>query len=634
MNAKTTRMFKEARALFWPWCAVMLAGTLRLFEPAQTAQGGGVVWGVHQFIEPISFLGFFVGIPLLATLALGNEFQHRTVGLLLSQPVGRMQIWGEKMSVTVVAVVSAALVYGYAWRSALEETPEIWLYTGTLILAMLASATFWTLVARSTMGGLALNGVNSFIPLAFSIRRDWIPETMITRSITAFVFLCYAGVMLWLGRRALARFQVTGGMAGEDLLVAGPDVMPGAMAGWFRSRPTGAVLNLMRKEVRLLRPVWLVSLLGPVGWISVAIFGHTRERGSVAAAIMVTAFTPLIAVLAGSLSLGEERSSGTHSWHLTQPVPAGRQWLIKLVMALFTGLLCAVVLPALAVMAGGYISGSPFPFVDQVPWMVWALGVSLLTFVSFWCVSVVNGTVRAVLWVFPVIIALTLAGRIGAWLAPEVVALGVSRFDLFTNFRFTNAISNIQLFNTSTPSIWFLMLLLAPALLLAVIQSYRLFRRQLQDSNLFVLRRLLPLALVTFLSIFCWMAFHAFVVEAKQQMWSMFRETHEAIERIQPGTANLDAAQPLQLTVEDLVKVAPLSERTQRWLLNTRITIVPDKPHPGGRYCCGGNSRSITFAPGKPYSWYLATIHLPSGSRCTVSFQGGSGYGILGGVCE
>src|SRR5208337_1880256 len=210
-----------------------------------------------------------------------------------------MEIWGEKMSVTVVAVGLAVLVYLYAWRSALQEDPKIWLYAGTLLIAMVASAIFWTLMARSMLGGLALNGVNSFIPLAFSIRPDWIPGTMMARSAATCVFLCYAGVMVWLGRRALARFQVTGGPAGEDLLVAGPDMMPGVMAGWFRSRPTGATLNLVRKEFRLLRPVWLISVIGLVGWISVSIFGYTDKARSIVAVFMVAAITPVIAVLAG-----------------------------------------------------------------------------------------------------------------------------------------------------------------------------------------------------------------------------------------------------------------------------------------------------------------------------------------------
>ena len=84
MNAKTTRILKEARSVFWPWCAVIIAGALRLMEQSHPAfLGDGPLGVVHHLIEPLSFLGFFLGIPLLATLPLGNEFQHRTLPLLL-----------------------------------------------------------------------------------------------------------------------------------------------------------------------------------------------------------------------------------------------------------------------------------------------------------------------------------------------------------------------------------------------------------------------------------------------------------------------------------------------------------------------------------------------------------------------
>ncbi len=635
MNAKTMRILKEARSLFWPWCAVIIAGVLPLLKQSHSARMvGGSVWGVLHLIEPISFLGFFVGIPVLATLSLGNEFQHRTLQLLLSQPVGRMEIWGEKMSVTIVAVLSAALVFCYGWQSALQQDPELWVAAGAFIIAMTTSATFWTLFARSTMGGLALNGVNSVIPLVCHLRPDWIPETMIARSVAAFALLSYAGVMLWLGRRTLTRFQVTGGPAGDDLLMAGPDMMPAALAGWLRCRPTSPFLNLIRKELRLLRPVWLISLLAVPVWICFPVLGFTVERGSAAAVLMVIAFTPLIAVLAGTMSLGEERTSGTHSWHLTLPVSARRQWLIKLVTAMFTGLVCAVVLPVSMLIAEGFIFGSPLMSVNLGAGMAWLLAVLLLSFASFWCACAVKGTVSAALWVFPAMIALLLAGRFGDWVASGVMDFVVSRFDLFANFRFTNAVSNIHLFDTGAPPMLFVVLLFVPMLVFAAIQSGRLFRKQLQDNPLFVVRRLLPLAIIAFLCGFSLVAFYAFVDHGKQQMWTLFRETHEAIEKLQPGTAKLDAAHPLQLTVEDLAKAAPLSERTRRWLRDSSITVAPDKPHPVGRYCCGGNSRSITFAPDQAYSWYLATIHLPSGSECTVSFQAGRGYGILGGVCE
>jgi hypothetical protein len=44
----------------------------------------------------------------LAVLPLGNEFQHRTLPLLLSQPAERMRIWAEKMGITLVAVLGGS----------------------------------------------------------------------------------------------------------------------------------------------------------------------------------------------------------------------------------------------------------------------------------------------------------------------------------------------------------------------------------------------------------------------------------------------------------------------------------------------------------------------------------------------
>jgi len=272
-------------------------------------------------------------------------------------------------------------------------------------------------------------------------------------------------------------------------------------------------------------------------------------------------------------------------------------------------------------------------FVDVHGGMLWALGALLLSFASFWCACAVKGTMRAALWLFPLMIALALAGQFGNWIAPKLVDLAVSRFDPFTDFRFTNSVSNLESFVMLATPLRLVTILMAPVLLIAVIQSYRLYRAQLQDGTLSVIRNLLPLATVVFLCAFSLMAFCVFVAHARQQMWTMFQETHEAIENIQPGTA--DATHPLQLTAEDLLKAAPLSERTQRWLRNSRFTIAPDKPNPGVPYCCGENSRIVTVAPGKAYSSYLVTVHRPRGSDCTLSFQPvGHGYGILGGVCE
>jgi len=545
----------------------------------------------------------------------------------------------------IAAVASAALVFGLGWRATLQQDPELWVVGGAWVIAILASAAFWTLVARSLLGGLALNaGVHSLILIVKINLPYWFPgishlspaETTTAHWAAASVLLCYAGVMLWLGRRMFARFQVTGAIAGDDLLMAGPDVMPRALTGWFRCRPTEPVLNLIRKELRLLRPVWLISLLAIPAWICLPVYSRAIERSSgaaVAMVLMVLGLIPLIAALAGALSLGEERTSGTHSWHMTLPVPALRQWLIKLVMAMFAGVVCPALLPTLVLMAGGHSLAWTFMVEHSAAVMAWLLAMALLCFASFWCASAVNGTVRAALWVFPVMIALALAASRAEWVARELMHPVLSRFDFFSDFSFTKAVSQSYVSVTGLPPLVFVLVLLIPTLVFATIQSYRLFRKQLQDSPLFVVRRLVPLAIIIFLCSFSLAAFYLFLDHAQQQMWTLFLETHKAIERIQPGTPNLEAAHPLQLTGEDLAKAYPLSDHTRRWLRDARITVAPDKPHPGP-YCCGENSGGITFAPDKDYSWYLATIRLSGGSACTLSFQAGRGFGILGGVCE
>jgi len=531
-------LVKEARALFRPWCGVVILCALPLFHISHTLSETSVAF-------------CYIGIPMLATLSLGYEFQHRTFSLLLSQPVGRKMIWGEKMSVAIVAVLSAALVLCIGWRSAFQQDPKLWLVAAIYLIATVPSATFWTLFARSTIGGFLLNGIFPYILILVHWNEIFGPNPSQVPSITAlwitaFAALCYAGVMLWLGGRKLARFQVAGGMAGDNLLMAGSGVMPEALAGLLRCRPTGAVLNLIRKELRLLRPLWLISFLSLVYLTALTLFRFLHLRDSAAPFpegayvllyIPVILFSPLIAILAGSLSLWEEKTSGTQSWQMTLPVSARRQWMIKLFIAVFTGLVCAVLLPVLAMVVLGLIFGTHSMFVDQamvgltiaggsiglaggslfgllfrfvvqaIPGLL--LTALILTVASFWCSCAVNGTVRAALLYVPAMVAVLLAGRCGGWIAPKLVDLVVSRFHPFADFRFTNAISNLHLqlfFMVATP-LRVVTLLLVPTLLFAVIQSYRLFRAQFQESVMSVIRNLLPLAAAAFLSGFCLAAF-------------------------------------------------------------------------------------------------------------------------------
>ncbi|MGH9669088.1 MAG: hypothetical protein ACRD3A_03140 [Terriglobales bacterium] len=617
MNSTTTRLLKEARVLFWPWCVVTIAGALRLVQRSSDSDffDFETLSVLPHLLAAIGVLCVFLGFALLATLSLGCEFQYGTLSLLLSQPVSRMRIWAEKMSVTAVAVLSAALIQAYAWRDAFRQDafpdfirdalPQAAALAVVSLTALVGSAVYWTLVARSTIGGLGLNilvpglVVEGGAVLAWwTLGREPSPaETRFALSICTLIALCYGGLMLWLGRRKLTRFQVTGGVAGSDLLMAGPIWIPEALAGWLRCRPNGVALNLIRKELRLQRPIWLIAPVVVLSWICMAAYGFPELRDKMAPSAVVIMYiagsigiggTYLMPILAGSLPLGEERTWGTHSWHMTLPVSARRQWLVKLAMAMFTSLFCTTLLPAAALGDVRLIESLLFSL----------LTVSLLAFASFWCACAVSGTFRAALWAFPAMGAVYLAGlwgdSSGQSLEPAsgtLRDLTVASFHL-SPFAFTNIAG-------AAAALW-----VVPTLLLAVIQSYRMFRAQPQDGNRQLLHRLLWLTMVAFLCSFAVNASGfgrpALPLYSGASGCHPLREVQEATLRLEPRMANpmanVDQAHPLQLAADDSPGAASLSPLTRRWLRDSRITVTPD------------NAGTGSFA--------TITIHLAGGSDC------------------
>jgi hypothetical protein len=306
-------MKKEVRALAWPWCGVVAVGAMPLLFPHSGKAA------------ELNYLSFFFGIPLLATLALGNEFHQRTFALWLTQPASRMRLWGEKMSVMCAAVLSSALISGTIMF--LISLPRLEMTYNkavavSYVLITLASATYWTLAARSTVGGFVLIAFIFWAFYMFGDAAEKLPvasggmEAAATSAATTIAILafavCFSSLMLWLGVRKLGQFQATGAASGEDLLMSGPSVMPDALAGWFRCRPSEAYLNLIRKELRLLRPLWVIELLTLVYLAGLGMFRllpvppvgfpHTVAQWAILGPIAMSCMG--MAGLAGFLSLG------------------------------------------------------------------------------------------------------------------------------------------------------------------------------------------------------------------------------------------------------------------------------------------------------------------------------------------
>ena len=106
MNA---RLIKETRALL-----PMFECTLPLIVVPS------LIWPLQGF----GYLALGVACVVMAGSSFGTEFQHRTISLLLSQPIPRSIIWREKMLVLGAGMVTilAALIVGLDMLTASESS--------------------------------------------------------------------------------------------------------------------------------------------------------------------------------------------------------------------------------------------------------------------------------------------------------------------------------------------------------------------------------------------------------------------------------------------------------------------------------------------------------------------------------
>ena len=242
--------------------------------------------------------------------------------------------------------------------------------------------------------------------------------------------------------------------------------------------------------------------------------------------------------------------------------------------------------------AVGSLLRSPFMYVDFHLLEDHLILLSILILLSFWCSCAANGTVRAAIWTVPVTVAIIVASAGGVLLGEDLAQttgtlteLVVSSFHL-SPLAFTTVTEFAR-----TRVLW----LFLPTLLLALAQSYRLFRTQPDGSALGMLRCTLPLAVVTIL----WSssAYAGFV----SSRWEPFSEIRRALHQPPPVGVSANS----ELTEEELAKRARLTAPTRRWLKGSSIAVAPSH---------------------SPFRGYAATIHLASGLECrmTVVDSGGT----------
>ena len=224
-------------------------------------------------------------------------------------------------------------------------------------------------------------------------------------------------------------------------------------------------------------------------------------------------------------------------------------------------------------------------------------------------------------------IALYFAGEFGKWAGPALTNLFFSRFDPFANLRFADAVSRSQIqrnFQTHR--------------MLRCSHEQRTSSIRANDNDIgsdTALRGNPKLPAVSGAApgpsfvcgqksaafghdgisvqlFFAWPSYSFVYRAAWDPKSTALFETIQAIQKFQSGVGKLDAAHPLQLTVEDLAKASPLSKSTRRLLGDSHITLALDEPPHHGQFGCAENPQpSWPFSPGL----FVVLGHHPSCRR-------------------
>ena len=389
------RIIKELRAFALPAGFIAAGSLLVLLASSTTA--------LAHLARPLAATLFFASAPLLAASGFGTELQHRTLSLILAQPISRTRIWLEKCA----ALLAAAVILG-AWQMfVLDAVGAEHIRPSAAMLyfvAVVCAAPLWTLLAGSTIGGAAFTAASLLIvELVGGFVVQWVgghefQGVIFTYSpALAGLRLSYAAITLLAGWLVFERLQISSQMAGH---VASPLPRVPLLREVLRCRRRGGVRNLLRKELRLQTPTLIVAAVFAACWLlAVALFVVSPPRHPIAEmtfTVLLAMYLPLALVIVSTVSQGEDNALGVHGWHLTLPVRPGVHWLVKLITTLGVAVITVVALP-LAMHAVASNALEPTGWVPELPRRLATplVAIACTLVLCFWCAALFGGPIRA-----------------------------------------------------------------------------------------------------------------------------------------------------------------------------------------------------------------------------------------------
>jgi hypothetical protein len=508
------RLAKEFRVLLLPWSVALAIAIILPVANFLYFEGGSFV----SFLRGGLTFAFFGCLLAIAALPFGTEFLHKTFPLLLSQPVSRAQIWKDKLiagSGAVVLPLVVLVLVQFAAQAATDSTLpshggevsglnapwKMALSAVALLLPTLGSVGYWTLLTRSTLGGMVFTAFAQLIAfglLAFVAEKIDIPNSA-QLPLLSIIGVIYGAVFFVLSWRKFANLELShispSDFGGAKSLTARPSRL-----SWLRCRPTSGLLNLVRKEIQLQRPLFIIAAIHLVLWVLTyawLLLEPTRTTyPEIIFALTIGFYIPLMSLLAGSVSLGEEKNLAIVGWHLTFPVSIRRQWSVKLAVGLGTWLSLGLLLPFCLTHVGVLLSGPrSFSVFERDSWLGIALAMTGVFALSFWAMTLFSNTVRAVIGGLAAAIALCGAGALAFWLLLEFFFSRPWVHFLLTYDRHWQETDSLLLIGS--------VLIGASTVVVAFVQSLLQFRR-LQTSPRTVVKYSCALLAFVFLGTLCY----------------------------------------------------------------------------------------------------------------------------------
>jgi MFS family permease len=363
------------------------------------------------FLIASGLLGFAFGSVTLGAQSFGHEYSHRTLGLLLSQPLDRRRLFLNKLLVLSVMLGTLTGVTLVLFDDVLQRAASPHTEPPMLVLAAacgLFVAPWLTMLCRNTLAavvftiaipGVLTTGADIAGGLIYGLNNaaaiDRFRLIVFWRGM--FLICALSAVASW---RMFLRLEVIEGhgphMQLPESLRVGSDIT--APETVRRRHPVWA---LVAKEVRLQQIAFVVAALFALAWMGLEWLEWSTPNTQPLPLLPLTMlYAGILAMLIGSLASAEERHLGTLEGQILVPMPGWQQWLVKVgVVLAMVFLLCAALPAVLASLTPGDQS------LDAVDlWQVAAIFL-LLTAGSLYLSSLCRTGVGALVLSFPTFVA-------------------------------------------------------------------------------------------------------------------------------------------------------------------------------------------------------------------------------------